>query len=61
MWARDDDGEDDDDFIMIMMMFTCELHNDDDDYTLQVRAREDDSEEQPKLPLHHRLQTTQVF
>ena len=26
-----------------------------------MRAREDDGEEQPKLPLHHRLQTTQVF
>ena len=25
-----------------------------------MRTREDDGEEQPKLPLHHRLQTTQV-
>ena len=31
------------------------------DATYKVRTREDDTEEQSKLPLHHRLQATQVL
>ena len=31
------------------------------DATYKVRTREDDTEEQSKLPLHHRLQATQVI
>ena len=38
----------------------CECNNKSDD-TYKVRTREDDTEEQSKLPLHHRLQATQVF
>ena len=38
----------------------CECNNKSDD-TYKVRTREDDTEEQSKLPLHHRLQATQVL
>ena len=36
----------------------CNIKSDD---TYKVRTREDDTEEQSKLPLHHRLQATQVL